>query len=67
MVGENNKLEYLQALAQYRLGTRVKTQIELFRQGLNSLIPEDLLSIFDENELEVYNFLNYRFHMKCKI
>ena len=52
-VTEDNKLRYLDALAQYRLSSRVKDQIDAFIRGLNDLIPDHLLSIFDENELEL--------------
>lgn len=47
------KLLYLDALAQYRLATCIKSEVEAFLKGLNELIPDNLLSIFDENELEV--------------
>ncbi|XP_018896892.1 apoptosis-resistant E3 ubiquitin protein ligase 1 isoform X2 [Bemisia tabaci] len=47
------KHQYLDALAQYRLATRPKEEIECFLRGLNDLIPDNLLSIFDENELEL--------------
>lgn len=47
------KLQYLDALAQYRLATSIKDEMEAFLKGLNELIPDNLLSIFDENELEV--------------
>ncbi|XP_037072935.1 apoptosis-resistant E3 ubiquitin protein ligase 1-like [Pollicipes pollicipes] len=49
----DNRLEYLQALAQYRLSTRVRAEVEAFLRGLNDLVPDQLLSIFDENELEL--------------
>ena len=52
-VTNDNKLQYLDALAQYRLATAVREQIDAFLRGLNELIPDNLLSIFDENELEV--------------
>lgn len=47
------KLQYLDALAQYRLATCIREELEAFLKGLNELIPDNLLSIFDENELEV--------------
>ena len=53
LVNENNKLKYLDLLAQYKLANCVKEEIEHFLRGLNELIPDNLLSIFDENELEV--------------
>jgi hypothetical protein len=43
----------LDALAQYRLANSFKDEVEHFLKGLNELIPDNLLSIFDENELEV--------------
>lgn len=52
-VKDCTKLQYLDALAQYRLATSIKDEIVYFLKGLNELIPDNLLSIFDENELEV--------------
>lgn len=54
-----NKYAYLDALAQYRLVNSVKDQVEAFLRGLNELVPDNLLSIFDENELEVLLLLKY--------
>lgn len=52
-VDNGNKLQYLDALAQYRLANSVKEEVEYFLKGLNELIPDNLLCIFDENELEL--------------
>ena len=52
-VTNDNKLNYLDLLAQHRLANSVKEEIDSFLKGLNELIPDNLLSIFDENELEV--------------
>ncbi|XP_014682029.1 PREDICTED: apoptosis-resistant E3 ubiquitin protein ligase 1-like [Priapulus caudatus] len=52
-VTNQNKLRYLNSLAQYRLATDVQQEVEYFLKGLNDLIPDNLLSIFDENELEL--------------
>ena len=52
-VTNENKMEYLDALAQYRLRTRVISEVDSFLEGLNEIIPDHLLCIFDENELEV--------------
>uniref|UniRef100_A0AAR5Q493 HECT-type E3 ubiquitin transferase n=2 Tax=Dendroctonus ponderosae TaxID=77166 RepID=A0AAR5Q493_DENPD len=52
-VRDSTKLQYLDALAQYRLANKVKDEVEAFLKGLNELIPDNLLSIFDENELEL--------------
>lgn len=47
------KMVYLDALAQQRLCANVKDEVDSFLKGLNGIIPDNLLSIFDENELEV--------------
>ncbi|KAI1295618.1 Apoptosis-resistant E3 ubiquitin protein ligase 1 [Halotydeus destructor] len=52
-VTNSNKLQYLDALAQHRLANSVKDEVEHFLKGLNDLIPDNLLAIFDENELEL--------------
>lgn len=52
-VTNENKFEYLDALAQFRLTSGVRDEIDSFLRGLNLLIPDTLLSIFDENELEL--------------
>lgn len=53
-VRNNNKNQYLDALATHRLSNNVKEEIDSFLKGLNFIIPDNLLSIFDENELEVF-------------
>ncbi|XP_025831549.1 apoptosis-resistant E3 ubiquitin protein ligase 1 [Agrilus planipennis] len=52
-VHDSSKHQYLDALAQFRLATNVKDEVDAFLKGLNELIPDNLLSIFDENELEL--------------
>ncbi|XP_004699091.1 apoptosis-resistant E3 ubiquitin protein ligase 1 [Echinops telfairi] len=52
-VTNGNKIFYLNLLAQYRLASQVKEEVEHFLKGLNELVPENLLAIFDENELEL--------------
>ena len=37
----------------FRLVNSVKDQVAAFIDGLNTLVPDNLLSIFDENELEL--------------
>lgn len=53
VVTNDNKEDYLNALARYRLLTRVKREIDAFLKGLGEIVPDGLLSNFDENELEV--------------
>lgn len=43
----------MDALAQQRLCNNVRDEVESFLKGLNGIIPDNLLSIFDENELEL--------------
>lgn len=52
-VTNENKMFYLNLLAQYRLANQVREEVEHFLKGLNELVPENLLAIFDENELEL--------------
>lgn len=52
-VRNSNKNQYLDALATHRLSNNVRDEIDSFLKGLNLIIPDNLLSIFDENELEV--------------
>ena len=83
-VTEENKMQYLDRLAQYRLAKCVKDEIEHFLKGdhertysnlqllqscisgLNEIVPDNLLTMFDENELEVIETLPY-FNFKLRI
>lgn len=53
-------LQYLDALAQQRLCNNVRDELDSFLKGLNGIIPDNLLSIFDENELEVRTFFTVK-------
>ena len=55
-VTNETKLRYLDALAQHRLASSIRNEVDHFLRGLNELIPDNLLGIFDENELEVRHF-----------
>ena len=52
-VTDANKIEYLLLLANYRLAHRTEKQIQAFADGFFSIIPKDLVCIFDESELEL--------------
>ncbi|KAK2706821.1 apoptosis-resistant E3 ubiquitin protein ligase 1-like [Artemia franciscana] len=52
-VSDENKIEYINALARYRLVTKVKSETQAFLKGFNAFVPEDLIMIFDEKELEL--------------
>ncbi|CAE6470636.1 unnamed protein product [Rhizoctonia solani] len=53
MVTEENKKEFVQLSAQYRLYTSIKDQIEALLAGFYDIIPKELISIFNEQELEL--------------
>ena len=52
-VTNDNRDEYLQLLLANRMLTSVKTQVEYLLSGLYEIIPPDILSIFDYQELEL--------------
>ena len=87
-----NKLQYLNLLAQHKLSKSVKEEVEHFLKGelvkllssqellmdclchykcvstgLNDVIPDHLLSIFDETELEVSPLCATQTHTTCTI
>ena len=41
------------AVIEYRVHKRVKEQFDAFMAGFSELIPQDLVNVFDERELEV--------------
>ncbi|GMM29295.1 E3 ubiquitin-protein ligase [Martiniozyma asiatica (nom. inval.)] len=52
-VTEENKQEYVKLIVEYRLLISVKKQMDNFKEGFFSIIPKDLVTIFDEQELEL--------------
>ncbi|TIA76152.1 hypothetical protein E3P91_00019 [Wallemia ichthyophaga] len=52
-LNESNKKEYVDLMVQFRIVTRVKDQFEAFMSGFKELIPQDLINVFDERELEL--------------
>lgn len=52
-VTEQNKHEYVRLIVDYRLITSVKQQLDNFLLGFYQVVPESLVSIFDERELEL--------------
>jgi E3 ubiquitin-protein ligase NEDD4 len=69
-VTEDNKKEYVEHIVDYRISKRVKEQFEAFMSGFSELIPQELITVFDERELElliggmseidVYGFLSLK-------
>lgn len=52
-VTEENKKEYVDCVVEYRISKRVKEQFDAFMSGFSELIPHDLITVFDERELEL--------------
>ncbi|CCK69968.1 NEDD4 family E3 ubiquitin-protein ligase KNAG_0D02180 [Huiozyma naganishii CBS 8797] len=52
-VTDENKKEYVDLYTQWRIVDRVQEQFKAFMDGFNELIPEDLVTVFDERELEL--------------
>lgn len=52
-VTDDNKKEYVELFAQWKIVDRVQEQFRAFMDGFNELIPEDLVTVFDERELEL--------------
>ena len=40
-------------MVEYRITKRVKEQHTAFMEGFNELIPQELVNVFDERELEL--------------
>lgn len=52
-VTEENKHQYVDLVAEHRLTTAIRPQINAFLDGFTELIPRDLISIFHDKELEL--------------
>ncbi|ORZ02266.1 hypothetical protein BCR43DRAFT_465212 [Syncephalastrum racemosum] len=52
-VTEENKREYVNLVTEWRIYKRVEEQFKAFKEGFNQLIPQDLINVFDERELEL--------------
>ncbi|PLW30636.1 hypothetical protein PCASD_17778 [Puccinia coronata f. sp. avenae] len=52
-VTEENKKEYIELITQWRIEKRVAEQFKAFLTGFNELIPQELINVFDERELEL--------------
>ncbi|XP_041442705.1 E3 ubiquitin-protein ligase NEDD4 isoform X2 [Xenopus laevis] len=73
LVTNKNKKEYIHLVIQWRFMDRVQKQMAAFKEGFFELIPQDLIKIFDENELELLmcglgdvDVNNWREHSKYK-
>lgn len=52
-VTEENKHEYVEFISEWKISKRVEEQFKAFIDGFNELIPQELVNVFDERELEL--------------
>lgn len=52
-VTEDNKHEYVELICEWKIQKRVEQQFKAFIDGFNELIPQELVNVFDERELEL--------------
>uniref|UniRef100_A0A8D2ZEE4 HECT-type E3 ubiquitin transferase n=1 Tax=Scophthalmus maximus TaxID=52904 RepID=A0A8D2ZEE4_SCOMX len=53
VITNENKKEYIHLVMQWRFVNRIQKQMTAFKEGFFELVPQDLIKIFDENELEL--------------
>ena len=52
-VTNENKKEYIDLMVKWRIEKRIAEQFLAFKEGFHELIPQDLINVFDERELEL--------------
>ncbi|KAF0698365.1 Aste57867_11015 [Aphanomyces stellatus] len=52
-VTDENKMEYVKLVTHHRMATGIRSQIDAFLAGFHQLVSPQLISIFNENELEL--------------
>ena len=52
-VTEGNEKKYVDLMVEYHTSKRVKDQFDAFMSGFSQLIPQVLITMFDERELEL--------------
>ncbi|CAE7198137.1 UPL2 [Symbiodinium sp. CCMP2592] len=52
-VTNENKYEYIQLMSEHKMTNSVRQQIDAFLKGLHEIVPPELLSLFDDKELEL--------------
>ncbi|KAK0742871.1 HECT-domain-containing protein [Schizothecium vesticola] len=52
-VTNDNKKEYVDLMVKWRIEKRIAEQFQAFKEGFHELIPQDLINVFDERELEL--------------
>ncbi|TQW00303.1 hypothetical protein V2A60_001401 [Cordyceps javanica] len=52
-VTNENKKQYVDLMVKWRIEKRIAEQFQAFKEGFHELIPQDLINVFDERELEL--------------
>ncbi|EIE20172.1 HECT-domain-containing protein [Coccomyxa subellipsoidea C-169] len=52
-VTNENKREYVDLVAEHRMTTAIRAQIQAFLKGFWEMVPRDLISMFNDHELEL--------------
>ena len=52
-VTNENKKEYVDLMVKWRIEKRIAEQFQAFKEGFQELIPQELVNVFDERELEL--------------
>ncbi|WPK25282.1 hypothetical protein PUMCH_002593 [Australozyma saopauloensis] len=52
-VTQDNKHEYVELICEWKIHRRIEEQFKAFIDGFNELIPQELVNVFDERELEL--------------
>lgn len=52
-VDNENKQEYVELVTEWKISKRIEEQFNAFITGFNELIPQELINVFDERELEL--------------
>jgi len=52
-VNDENKREYVELLVKHRLTNSIKEQVQAFVSGFTSIVPAELVSIFNASELQL--------------
>ncbi|EGX96436.1 ubiquitin ligase (Nedd4/Rsp5p) [Cordyceps militaris CM01] len=52
-VTNDNKKQYVDLMVKWRIEKRIAEQFQAFKEGFHELIPQDLINVFDDRELEL--------------
>ena len=73
-VTENNKKEFVKAMAYAKMANEIESQTEAFIHGISEIIPMEALSLINEKDLGVrlagvpsidgFYLINLKFHLK---